>query len=998
MTDNVLSLLADYESRIRKGEITPEYAKKEAVNQIRHLRYGHEGKDYFWINDMHPNMIMHPYRQDLDGTDLTQFRDMKGNRLFVAMVEEVKKNQSGYVDYYWQWKDAPEKIVPKISYVKGFKPWGWIIGTGIYVEDIQKEIRLITQRFIYIFTGILILIILLSFYIANQILRMDQARAAAEKSRNLEELRLKSLFDLSQMTQKSIRDLTEFALEEAIALTESQIGFLAFLNDDETQLTMHTWSRNTMKQCEIKDKILIYSVNETGLWAEAARTRKPVIINDYKNYSSAFKKGYPNGHVPITRIISVPIFDDDKMVAVAGVGNKKSDYNQSDDRQLRLMMDGMLKILHRKTADDNLRQSEQRYRLLADNASDGIWVVSLSDLKFSYVSPAMERISGFSIEEYSNLTAGEHMTEESVKRVNNIIGRELMRDAEENIDKNRYRVIEIEMYRKDNTLISAEVTAKFLRDENGRPDRILGITRDITQRKELEKELLASYKELKLAQQLAGVGNWSYDPDTDTATWSDEIYRIYERTPQQGPLSREKMQRYYKDKWFEIADKAVEEAITNGIDFDLELEIRLPSNKIKWIHTICRPEKQENGSGYFLKGTTQDITERKNFEIRIQQAQKMEALGTLAGGIAHDFNNILSSIIGFTELSKLIVNDNEELSGNLDRVMSAGLRARDLVKHILTFSRKAESQKDDINITSLIKECLQFIRASIPPNIEIKKNFYSQNSLVYADPTQLHQVFMNLFTNAAHAMKEKGGILDVTLKSTTIYEEDTLQSKDLNPGKYILISISDTGIGIPPHLTEKIFEPFFTTKQRGEGTGMGLSLVYGIIKEMNAGITVYSEPGMGTTFRLLIPEQLQVDNAEKRFKNTPLVRGSGRILLVDDEPSIIEWTSQIMGQLGYDVKSYTSSTEAADEFQKDPAGFDLVLTDLAMPKMSGLELTDLIKSLRPELPVILCTGFSEGLTQESIRNYDIEQMIMKPIISSELAKAVREALSKTAVS
>ena len=864
LTNSALSLLSELENKAAQGYISPEQARASAISQIRNMRYGVEGKDYFWINDMHPFMIMHPYRPDLDGTDLSSFKDPAGNYPFVAMVETVKYHRDGFVNYFWKWENIPQKMGAKISYVKGFPSWGWVLGTGLYVDDIQHEMELIVQNFLRMFVGILVFITCLSIYITKRVLRAEYKRAQAEAAKNLDELRLKKLLELSQMTRNSIHDLTEFALEEAIQLTCSEIGYLAFLNEEESQLTMHTWSRQTMKACEIEDKILIYNVEDTGLWAEAARSRKTIVINDYQNFESSRKMGYPQGHVHISRVINVPIFDGEKIVALVGVGNKKEDYNDSDVRQLRLMMDGMWKILQQKKSQDDLRRSEERIR-------------------------------------------------------------------ESNAD-------------------------------------------------------------LRLAQQISGIGSWAFNAETGVRTWSDELFRILERDPELGPFTLNDFKEIYVDKWWDIYYSGFQAAVKEGSPYNVELRSILPSGNVKWVNAICEPQPERGPNGYSLRGTIQDITERKNLESRLRQVQKMEALGTLAGGIAHDFNNILSSMIGFAELAKLGLEGDHERTDCLDQVLSAGVRARNLVKHILTFSRRADAKKDIIPILPLLKECLNFLRASVLPNIEINHHFTEEKITVLSDPTQLHQIFMNLLTNAAYAMKKNGGRLEVKLDSVDILQDDIHQFKELSPGNYAQIIISDTGCGIPKHLIGKIFEPFFTTKPRGEGTGMGLSTVYGIIREMKGDITVYSEEGIGSTFRILMPEQSRQVQDGTVQEPVRLIKGKGKILIVDDEVSIIKWMSRILMQLGYDVVVSYNGSDALKILASSPSGFDLVLTDLAMPGMTGLELSEKIKARQPDIPIILCTGFSEGLTSGTIQRYGISKMVMKPLIASELAEMISNVL------
>ena len=403
------------------------------------------------------------------------------------------------------------------------------------------------------------------------------------------------------------------------------------------------------------------------------------------------------------------------------------------------------------------------------------------------------------------------------------------------------------------------------------------------------------------------------------------------------------------------------------------------------------PIRNDNGKMIGVVLVFRDITGEYKLQEQLRQSQKMEAIGVLAGGIAHDFNNILSALMGFTDLAKLQAGDNEKLKRYLNSVSSASLRARDLVQHILTFSRKADIKKHFVYLIPILKETLKFIRASLPANIQIRQQINVKSAQVFGDSTQLHQVLMNLFTNAAHAMKERGGQLDVTLDSVMLDEVDTHHFEKINPGRYFHLTISDTGCGIPKGVMDRIFEPFFTTKKRKEGTGMGLSTVYGILQEMGGAISVYSEDGIGTTFKVLIPEKKKRSRIQNEVQYQ-LLKGEGQILIVDDELPILEAVQEILGGLGYTVTATLSSHDALKKIEQNPKQFDLVLTDMSMPEMNGLDLSRAIQSVNPGIPIVLCTGFSQGLTKEIGKSAGIVDLIMKPLIASELSLAIHNAL------
>lgn len=376
---------------------------------------------------------------------------------------------------------------------------------------------------------------------------------------------------------------------------------------------------------------------------------------------------------------------------------------------------------------------------------------------------------------------------------------------------------------------------------------------------------------------------------------------------------------------------------------------------------------------------------------QLRQAQKLEAIGVLAGGIAHDFNNILAAIIGYTELSREELPEESPLRPNLDQILRAGLRAKDLVQQILACSRQMESERRPLPLQLIVKETLKLLRSSLPSTIQIRTQINEQCGMVMADPAQIHQVIMNLCTNAYHAMRERGGVLTVGL-------EESFGGNSVHPSQagflnkaYILMTVSDSGHGMDSKTLARIFEPCFTTKPPHEGTGMGLMMVQNIVKGHGGVIQVQSEPDKGTTFRLYFPQWEQPAQSAI-VDSAPLPHGRGHILFVDDEEQIVHSNRQMLERLGYEVTGMSSSLAALAAFRARPGEYHLVITDLTMPRLTGLELTQEIRQIRPDVPVVLCTGFSERATPELIRELEINAFLTKPVTSREMAQLLYKIL------
>ncbi|HBP87857.1 MAG TPA: hypothetical protein DD706_09195, partial [Nitrospiraceae bacterium] len=416
---------------------------------------------------------------------------------------------------------------------------------------------------------------------------------------------------------------------------------------------------------------------------------------------------------------------------------------------------------------------------------------------------------------------------------------------------------------------------------------------------------------------------------------------------------------------------------------------------IIWVRETVQAVEKQSGPRVWLL-SCEDITERKRTEealalseTQLRHTQKMEAIGTLASGIAHDFNNILGAILGYSELAMAYATQDERLKSYLNEVVAAGNRARDLVKQILAFSRRSEKDKEAIDLQLVIRDVLRMVRASFPSSIEIRTSMDLESTVIYGDPTQIQQVILNLCANAEYAMREEGGLLEITLGHEGISGEGISDMGLLKAGSYLRLVIRDSGKGIPLDMVERIFDPFFTTKPAGEGTGLGLAVVHGIVHNHGGGITVSSRPGEGTTFTILLP-RLDVVVPVKPEEEIAWPTGSGRILFVDDEEMLTRWGTQFLGHLGYEVVASVNPYDALDLFRANPWAFDVVVTDQTMPTMNGEALSRALLGIRADIPILLCTGFSHTMTQEKARQLGIRAFLMKPVNGLSLALALRD--------
>ncbi len=629
-----------------------------------------------------------------------------------------------------------------------------------------------------------------------------------------------------------------------------------------------------------------------------------------------------------------------------------------------------------READRALKQSEGEYRALVEGSFDGIFIQTGGKIVFS--NHRLQEMFGYRSGELDRLDMWALYHPDDRKTV---------RDRE--IDRLRGKEVpskyEVRLLRKDGSWFPAELDARLGLFRGGPGIQVC--VRDISEREQAERERLRLVTAIEQSAETVMI--------TDTDMRVVYVNHAFESTTGHG--REEALGEHYRRFMGE----------GEGSDFYGRMRATLLEGKA-WSGRLTgarndgaryqeeatiSPIRDASGEVVNYVVVKRDVTHETALENQLRQAQKMQAIGTLAGGIAHDFNNVLYAIIGYSELALGDAPPEGQFHAYLTEVLTAGERARHLVKQILTFCRQSETEKNRIELRPVVKEALKFLRASLPSTIEIRMQIDPDAGSVFGDATQIHQVLMNLCTNAAQAMRDTGGMLTVGLDYVEMDSSFVARHPELKPGPYTRISISDTGVGMTPEILERIFEPYFTTKSKGEGTGLGLAVVHGIVKDHDGAITVQSDPGTGTTVQVCFP---RIENEAQ--SDTPAIEalplGNERILLVDDEPSVIQMSSQTLKRLGYRVTTLSSAAEALAVFRGDPGGVDLVISDMTMPKMTGKVLAQELMAIRSDIPIILCTGFSELISEHEAAALGIKALIMKPILRSRIAETVRRVLDR----
>ena len=632
-----------------------------------------------------------------------------------------------------------------------------------------------------------------------------------------------------------------------------------------------------------------------------------------------------------------------------------------------------------KKAREELWKTNQLLKSVIDNSPQAILAFDING-KIALCSPAAERMYGWKIDEMTG-SLNYIFPENSEKEIQKLYG--------DISSGQRIMDLEVTHRRNDSSTFDANLCVAPIVDAEEKVQGAVAIIADISERKQAEESLRESEERYRQLSEISPNAIVSHCDGIIEYVNPAGVEMFGVSSPEEliGKLQLDLIHPDDLEESKQRRQKIIEEG---GIAPPRQHRILTRDGKVV--------DVESSGTAFKHRGKIifqtifQDITERKHLEEQLRQAYKMEAIGTLAGGIAHDFNNILTPIIVQSELALMDIEEKSPIRFNLQEVLKAGLRAKDLVKQILTFSRQSEQQPIPLKITPSIKEAIKLLRASLPTTIEIQLDLNGGEDTVIADPTQIHQVLMNLCTNAGHAMRDKGGILNVSLDTVEVDPEFASGHAGLEPGSYLKLAVSDTGHGISPEVLDRIFDPFFTTKDRSEGTGMGLAVVHGIIKSYGGEITVESELGKGTTFMIFFPGVTTVVTDEPEIAEK-LPMGNERILLVDDEEGMVDALRKMLSRLGYQVVEKTSSIEALEVFGAAPDRFDLVITDQTMPNKTGMELAKIILSIRSNIPIILCTGFSESVNEESAKAMGISAFVMKPIVMRDIAHTIREVLN-----
>lgn len=874
---------------------------------------------------------------------------------------------------------------------------------------------------------------------------VEDEEAVVCHPRELTELdnRLKTIVHSTRTiaTCASLKEVGDQILEEFAKNMEAQGGSLYFLEGGKLVL------KHVLDPGHAPVSIPL-PLEENSVFGKVLAQKAPVLMKDIKDDNSCMQsdwKGYKSGS-----LLALPLFDPRGDISgIVTLHNKRYPPFTDHDREIGAVLASYGgEAIKAAWAIESLRESEQKYRLLVENMNDAVYIVD-ENLNISYVSPVMEKITGY---------ASSQILGENYRMLFPAEERSRLDEARGKLTEREPVVTEYSLQRKSGECFWIRTSSRPI-FKDGRYKGFQGVLMDITTPKQAAMDVA------KRADELTALNRLGKDIGIDLSVKSTiktalrhivrdlesdfscvflkdgDILRLSGFCPEPDLFSDGNISIHKAgDCLCGIALQENQAVFSMDIHTDPRCMFKeckaagarsvaaLPMAKgDDLLGVLCiasRKQKDYNDQRVFLEAFAAQVAiglknamlyekaqadslelerrlelieqgqqEKKELSRQLQQSQKMEAIGSLAGGIAHDFNNILAGIIGYTELALIEEPGiNDKLKGYLHRVLAAGNRAKDLIQQILKFSRRSDEYMGPVSISPVIKESVKLLQSTLPSFIEVQQRFDLDRDRIIGDPTQIHQIVMNLCTNAYHAMRKEGGILTITLQNEMVHEQREYMSLQLAPGDYLKLSIADTGCGMSKTVLDRMFEPYFTTKKMTEGTGLGLAVVLGIVKNHNGFLEVYSKPGKGTRFNVFFPltKNRQVQQIE--LAHSLPTGNKEKILIVDDEVFFLDVLKEYLDRLGYEVTAENSSRDMLETFKKMPTAFDLVITDQTMPEMTGVKLASEIRKINSVVPIILCTGYSETILDQTITSCGITKFIMKPVNQHDIAWAVHEVL------
>ncbi len=963
-------------------------------DSILSIRFGKTG--YPYILDSRGNIIIHPA---LTG-NVYDVRDASGRQF----VQEICKQKNGRIIYAW--RNPGEKEFRKKLVVFNYIPeFDWIVASSSYLEEFYEPLHYIRGIIIAIFIVSLAFLSLLtlvySTYIVKNVNRLihgfrtgssgDLTVRITETSKDefgsLAEYFNNFMEKLNESNQLLHREIDEHRQSEAnYRSVIDNIQDVFYRSDNRGNLIMASPSLLILLGYDSLEDCLGRPVDEAYYYNQEKRSDFLRQIKDkgsVANYELILKK---RDGTPVTVETNSHFYLDDAG-NIAGIEGTFRD------------------ITERKKVEKEL-QKERDINMTLLQTSPAFLVVISGEGKTIMMNHSMLSALGYTDKEvvgkdYIATFVPEHDREELSS-----VFRQIVIKGEATINENR-------ILARDGREILVEWHGRPVYNSKGDFEYFFGMGTDITERRRAEANLREITELQKAILDSAVYAIISTTPEGIIRTFNPAAERMLGYSAQEM-IGRLTLLSFHDQSEIEQRAGIFAEELDMDIEPGFEVFVakarrHLP-NEHEWtyihkggsrIPVLLAVTALFNAEGEItgFLGIASDITARKyeedirkQLEEKLIQAQKMEAIGTLAGGIAHDFNNILSGIMGYSEISLKAVQDRPKVHQNIEQVLKAAERAKDLVQQILAFSRKAAQEKKPIALAAITGEVVRFMRASLPTTIEITSQIEDTADVILADPTQMHQVLMNICTNAGQAMKETGGVLEVGLKEAVMDAGNLIHHPALKFGRYLELSVRDTGRGIPQKNLGRIFDPYFTTKEKGEGTGLGLAVVHGIVKDHSGEITVYSEVGKGTIFRVYLPVMEKQAESAKEVEDVVLPGKGETILFVDDEEMIVTVNKQLLEILGYKVFTATDPLQAIEIFKEGHEDIDLVITDKTMPHMTGFDFIKEIRSLRADIPVIICSGFQEKEDMKKLADLRIGHLLTKPVKISVLAKAIREVL------